>query len=107
MKKKYIMAVSLLAFIALMVGLTCYIVNDYNYKIEKNKIAVAKEKVELAKNTKNTDDINEAKKLIGEVDTEEVKDAPAFKGAEETPEEKSPAFKAEEQEAEIKEKEAE
>ena len=74
MKKKYIMVVSLLAFIALVVGLTCYIVNDYNYKIEKNKIAVAKEKVELAKNTKNTDDINEAKKLIGEVDTEEVKE---------------------------------
>ncbi len=74
MKKKYIMVVSLLAFIALVVGLTCYIVNDYNYKIEKNKIAVAKEKVELAKSTKSTDDINEAKKLIGEVDTEEVKE---------------------------------
>ena len=74
MKKKYIMVVSLLAFIALVVGLTCYIVNDYNYKNEKNKIAVAKEKVELAKSTKSTDDINEAKKLIGEVDTEEVKE---------------------------------
>lgn len=74
MKKKYIMVISLFTFVTLIVGLTYYIVNDYNYKIEKNKIAVAKEKVDLAKNTKNVDDIIEAKKLIGEVDTDEVRE---------------------------------
>ena len=57
----------------------------------------------------NTEGEAEEKALAfkGEEAAEEVKEAPTFKGAEETPEEKSPAFKAEEQDAENEEKEAE
>ena len=69
----------------------------------------AAEEVKEAPAFKGAEETPEEKALAfkGEEAAEEVKEAPTFKGAEETPEEKSPAFKAEEQDAENEEKEAE
>ncbi len=75
MKKKYIVVILVLGFTSLVLGLTSYIVKEYNYKIdEERRIEVARGKVEEANHTKEVSDITVAKELIEEIDTIEVKE---------------------------------
>lgn len=75
MKKKYIIVTLLLVFTSLVIGATTYIVKEYNYKIEeKERIEVARKKVEKANISRDHNDIIEAKDCINKIDTVDVKD---------------------------------